>query len=103
MVINVGSEGISLREIIEKLGGKSYKFIECRCKWTDEKSKEHDDFFGCCSYDSKNKVLSSLDGDSYSLDNKYAEYEEWTDNREHFVDKGELVLTVWEKEMLEER
>ncbi len=103
MIINVGSKGISLREIIEKLGNKSYKFIECRCKWTDENDKEHDDFFGCCSYDSENKALSSLDGDSYSLDNRYAEYEEWTDDGEDIADNGELILTVWEKGTLEER
>ncbi len=102
MILETSGEGLTLKEIIEKLGNKSYNFIECRCKWTDEYGKEQDGFFGSCAYDSKTGVLTSLDGDSYSLSDRYEEYAEWVETDEEFVDNGELVLTVWEKGTLKE-
>ena len=85
--LNTGEKGISLKKIIEKLGNKNYDYIKCRCKWTDNNGQEQDDFFGACSY--KNGVLTSLDGDSYSLDDLYVEWKEYT--------QDECVcLTVWE-------
>lgn len=89
-----GEKGIPLKEIIEKLGNKNYDFIECRCKWKDENGKEIDDFFGVCSY--KDGILTPLDGDSYSLDDLYIEWEEVVDTDEKYTDNGGLMLTVWE-------
>lgn len=83
----IGERGISLKEIIGKLGNKNYDFIECRCKWVDKNGEEQDDFIGACSY--KGGVLTSLDGDSYSLDDLYVEWEETFSN-------DKVVLTVWE-------
>lgn len=82
-----GEKGIPLKEIIEKLGNKNYEFIECRCKWKDENGQDQDDFFGACSY--KDGVLTPLDGDLYSLDDLYIEWEE-------FMTNGKIALTVWE-------
>lgn len=81
-----GGKGISLKEIIKNLGNKNYDFIECRCRWNDN-GQEQDDFFGACSY--SDGVLTSLDGDSYSLDDLYVEWKELID------DDGQMVLTVW--------
>lgn len=80
---------IILKEIIEKLGNKNYKYIECRCKWIDLNECKHDDFIGSCSY--SNGILKALDGDSYALDDLYVEYEE---NKKK---NGEYQLTVWEQ------
>ena len=80
-------KGISLKEIIGKLGNKNYDFIEFRCKWVNENGEEQDVFFGACSY--KDGVLSSLDGVSYSLDDLYDKWEETSDG-------GQKILTVWE-------
>lgn len=85
--LNTGEKGISLKKIIEKLGNKNYDYIECRCKWTDNNGHKQDDFFGACSY--KDGVLTSLDGDSYSLEDLYVEWKESLDN-------DKLILTVWE-------
>lgn len=82
-----GEKGVPLKEIIEKLGNKNYSYIECRCKWVDENGQEQDDFFGACSY--KDGILAPLDGDSYSLDDLYTEWEESKDDEK-------LILTVWE-------
>lgn len=89
-----GEKGISLKEIIEKFGNKNYDFIECRCKWIDVNGQEQDEFFGACSY--KDGILTPLDGDSYSLDDLYIEWEEFVDIEEKYTDNGGLVLTVWE-------
>ena len=80
-------KGILLKEIIGKLGNKNYDFIECRCKWIDKNGEEQDDFIGACSY--KDDVLTPLDGDFYSLDDLYIEWEETFSN-------DKVVLTVWE-------
>lgn len=82
-----GEKGTPLKEIIEKLGNKNYDFIECRCKWVNEYGEKQDELFGACSY--KDGILTPLDGDSYSLDDLYIEWEEHT--------QDECVcLTVWE-------
>lgn len=89
-----GEKGIPLKEIIKKLGNKNYDFIECRCKWVNKYGQKQDDFFGACCY--KDGILTSLDGDSYSLDDLYTEWEEFVDVDEKYIDNGGLVLTVWE-------
>jgi len=81
--IYTGEKGIPLREIIEKLGNKNYTQIICRCKYEDYYGEMHDEFFGGCRYE--NGELIPLDGDSYSLDDLY---EEWEEDGEY--------LTVWE-------
>ena len=86
--LNTGSKGVTLKEIINNLGNKNYNFIECRCKWIDGDGQEQDDLFGYCVY--RNGVLVPLDGDSYSLDDLYIEWEEFMD------DEGNYSLTVWE-------
>ena len=95
MIINTGKKGIPLKEIIKKLGNKSYYYIDCCCKW-EENGYEHIEYFGSCSYDSKTETLTPLDDDSYSLDDLYEEWEEWEDN------KGRTCLTVWEIGTIEE-
>jgi len=90
-VLFKGETGKPLREIIKKLGNKSYSYIECRYKWTDQDG-EHDDFWGCCSYNNETKMLSPLDGDFYSLDDLYNEWEEWADEE---IYNGEICLTIW--------
>jgi len=90
MIIETGNKGIPLKEIIEKLGNKSYSYIEFRCKW--QNGEELDDvFFGACSYDNKTGILTPLDGDSYSLNDLYIDWEE------ELINDGQFYLTVWEK------
>ena len=85
--IDSGIEGIPLREIIEKLGNKNYECISVRCKWTD-KGQDYDEYCGDCKYiDGK---LIPLDGDSYSIEDLYFEWEEKEEN-------GVNRLVVWEK------
>lgn len=96
MIIETGNTGISLREIIAKLGNKSYPFIECRCKWTDPDGTKYDEFWGSCSYNNETRELIPLDHDSYSLDDLYNEWEEWQDLEEKYFDNGQICLTVWE-------
>lgn len=91
-ILETGTKGKKLRDIIAELGNKSYPFIECRCKWTDENG-DNDEFFGGCSYDAKTGELKPLDGDTYSLDDLYEEYEEWVDDEEGLLT---ICLTVWE-------
>lgn len=81
-----GERGIPLKEIINHLGNKNYYYIECRCKWIDRNNQEQDDFFGACTY--IDGILAPLDGDSYSLDDLYVEWEESSDD-------GRMILTVW--------
>lgn len=100
-VIETGNTGKPLKDIIAELGNKSYPFIECRCKWT-ENDEEHDEFFGECAYDNETKELKSLDGDNYSLEDLYEEYEEWLDEDEEFSDGGQFCLTVWEHGVVKE-
>ena len=88
MIINTGMKGTPLKEIIKKLGNKSYSFIEVRCKWK-ENEYNYDEFIGACSYDNKTKNLIPLDSDSYSLDDLYEEWEEWKDGND------QINLTVW--------
>lgn len=90
MIIETGNKGIPLKEIIEKLGNKSYSYIECRCKWVQD-GEEFDEFFGACSYDNRTGILNPLDGDSYSLNDLYVEWEE------ELTKNGKLYLTVWEE------
>lgn len=92
--LNTGEKGIPLGEIIEKLGNKNYNLIICRCKWTDNKGQEQDDFFGTCYY--KDGMLIPLDGDTYSLDDLYIEWEEFFDEKKEYTNKKGYVLTVWE-------
>lgn len=94
-MIETKETGMLLSEIIEKLGNKSYPYIEFRCKWTFKDGTKSDMFFGSCSYDNKTKKLTSLDGDSYSLNNIYYEWEEWQDLEEKYFDNGQICLTVW--------
>jgi hypothetical protein len=89
MIIETGSTGIPLRTIINQLGNKSYSYIECRCKWIED-DELYDIFCGSCSYNSKTKELTALDSDSYSLEDLYNEWEEYSS-----LD-GSLYLTVWE-------
>lgn len=81
-----GEKGVPHKKIIEKIGNKNYDLIECRCKWLDKNGQEQGDFFGACSY--VNGVLTPLDGDSYSLDDLYIEWEE-------FVNNEKITLTIW--------
>ena len=97
-VLFKGETGKPLKEIIKDLGNKSYPYISCRCKWTDKDGK-HDEYWGACSYNNETKMLSSLDGDSYSLDDLYNEWEEWADEE---IYNGEICLTVWEYGRVEE-
>lgn len=86
-IINTGYIGIPLREIITRLGNKSYIQIIFRCRWTDN-GEVFDELFGACSYDAETKTLTSLDGDSYSLDDLYVEWKETNHGN---------ILTVWEQ------
>lgn len=92
-IIDTGFEGTPLREIIQLLGNKDYPYVEFRCKWEDNGEK-FDEFFGACAYTVGSLV--PLDGDTYSLDDLYAEWEEWVDIEEMVSDNGALCLTVWE-------
>ena len=100
-IIETGNTGKSLKDIIAEFGNKSYPFIECRCKWTDENG-DNDEFFGECAYNAETGELTSLDGDTYSLDDLYDEYEEWVDEDEEFSDNGAMCLTVWEHGEIQE-
>lgn len=73
MILNTGNKGISLREIIEQYGNPKIQTIECRCLYKDLDGNQRDDLFGFCEYE-KGK-LSSLDGDTYSLDDLYIAWE----------------------------
>ena len=92
--IHTNEDGISLRQIIEKLGNKNYPYICCRCKWTEPNGEDFDEFFGACAYEGGK--LESLDGDTYSLDDLYVDWEEWVDTSEDYGDNGAICLTVWE-------
>ena len=83
MIIESGYSGTPLRDILAQLGNKPYKQIVFRCKWT-ENEQAFDEFTGACSYDGTK--LTSLDYDSYSLDDLYTEWQEDGD-----------ILTVWEQ------
>lgn len=63
-----------------------------------------DEFVGCCAY--LNNELVSLDGDNYSLKDKYHKWETWEFDNETLVEKidgsliyktkrGDVGLTVW--------
>lgn len=93
MEIYSGKNYITLKDIIEKLGNKNYDFIEVRCRWTDKNGQMQDIFFGGCSY--KDGVLISLDGDTYSLNDLYDDYKEFTND-------GKTCLTVWENCYMDE-
>lgn len=93
--IYMNETGIPLKDIIDKLGNKSYDYINCRCKYTERDGTIEDMFTGCCSYDSETKTLSSLDGDIYSLDDLYDEWEEWVASKNEHFDGGEQCLTLW--------
>ena len=83
----IGKKGMPLKEIIEKLGNKNYDFIDFLRRRVDENGEEQNDYIGTCSY--KDNVLTPLYGDSYSLDDLYAEWEETFSN-------DKVILTVWE-------
>lgn len=84
-----------LSKIIEKLGNKSYPYIECRIQW-ERNGKKYDKFWGACAYSSKTKTLMSLDTGSYLLEDLYEKWEEWKNSR------GEDCLTVWENGSIEQ-
>ena len=77
----------TLMEIIGSLGNKDYDVVEFRCKWVNDSGECCDTWYGSCSY--KNGVLLPFDGDSYSLDDVYAEWEEQDKEKLRF-------LVVWE-------
>ena len=95
MTIETGNIGKPLKDIIAKLGNKSYPYIECRCRWVHNGEK-YDEFCGVCAYDNETKELKSLDGDSYSLEDLYEEYKEWVNTN------GQLCLTIWECGVIEQ-
>ena len=74
----------SLAEIAKS---KNYPFIEIRYRYQLEDGTKDDIFAGCCSYVDGN--LKSLDGDTYSLNTVYVDWEKWEN------DDGETCLTVW--------
>lgn len=82
----------TLREILDTFDNADIPFIEFRCKWYDESPNGermlNDEFFGACEY--KNGELISLDHDTYSLDDRYNEYEEFE------YHEGGRGVTVWE-------
>ena len=86
-ILYTGEKGIPLKDIIKSLGNKNNKYIECRCKYISENGQGQDYLFGACSY--INGELKALDGDSYSLDDLYIEWEESTQDANTY-------LTVWE-------
>lgn len=91
MIIETGTTGITLREIIKQLGNKSYPYITFRCKWTDKDGRKvYDEFWGTCSYNNKTEELTPLDGDSYSLNDLYNDWKEYT------LADGTRALIVWE-------
>ena len=94
-IINAGKTGTPLSEIIERLGNKSYSYIECRIQW-EQNGKKYDEFWGACAYNGKTKALMPLDMDSYSLEDLYEKWEEWQNG------KGEDCLTVWEAGSVEQ-
>ena len=83
---------MKLKEIVK---GKEYPFIECRCLYKTAENKICDMFYGACSYE--DGKLKPLDADSYSLEDEYKEWEEFT-NKE-----GVICLTVWENVDLEKK
>ena len=94
-IIGTEKTKIPLSEIIEKLGNKSYPYIECRIQW-ERDGKKYDKFWGACAYSSKTKTLMSLDTGSYLLEDLYEKWEEWKNSR------GEDCLTVWENGSIEQ-
>lgn len=103
-IISTKNPGTPLFKIIEKLGNKSYPYIECRIQW-DRNGKKYDKFWGACAYSSKTKTLMSLDTGSYFLSGRcfaafledlYEKWEEWRNSR------GEDCLTVWENGSIEQ-
>ena len=95
MILCKGETGTPLRDIISSLGNKNYSFIRRRCKYKNTIGIICDEFLGICSYE--NGVLTSLDGDTYSLDDLYEEWEE-----SNTYDGTSFSLTVWEYGHLEE-
>lgn len=94
-IISTEKAGTPLSKIIEKLGNKSYPYIECRIQW-ERNGKKYDKFWGACAYSSKTKTLMSLDTGSYFLEDLYEKWEEWKNSR------GEDCLTVWEDGSIEQ-
>lgn len=88
MIIYTEEREFSLKTIINKLGNKSYPYIEIRCRW-EENEYNYNEYIGSCSYNNKTKILTPFDHNSYSLDDLYEEWEEWKD------DNGQINLTVW--------
>ena len=79
--------GQTLKQIIKSLGNKNYARIEFKSKYR-QNGKMFDTFFGACSYE--NGELIPLDGDTYSLEDRYDEYKEYKNKF------GQICLTVWE-------
>ena len=80
-IIDSGLVGTPLKDII---AGRDFDYIECRVKWTDEDGFERDEYWGACQ--SRAGELYSLDADTYSLNDRYVDWE---------VEGSRL--TVWEQ------
>ncbi len=82
----------TLREILALYKGIAFEFIEVRTIISGiDNEDDMDILYGMCSYiDNK---LETLDGDDYSLDDKYNKWELWT--RKNDANEEEKCLTVW--------
>ena len=82
------------------LKDRTYPYVEYRGMYEFE-GETLDLFIGCFSY--KDEKITSLDGDSYSLDAKIIKAEEWTAKRDSYangkkiISEGDTCLTVWEQ------
>lgn len=80
-------ETLSLKQIIKRLGEKNYSYVEQRIKYFQNDGQQFNIFSGCFSIiDGK---INSLDGDAYSEEDIYAEWEEW------IGEGGNKCLTVY--------
>lgn len=94
MYLITGEYGTPLKDILKIFGNVNIPIIECRTRYKDENESycQRDDLFGFCEY--KDGKLLSLDGDTYSLENLYTEWElilNYT-KPEDYIDR----LIVWQ-------
>lgn len=68
---------MTLKEVLKKFNNKNFDMIEYRGR-THVDGKEKEYLVGFASY--KDKMLISLDGDNYHLDDKISKYELYKDN-----------------------
>ncbi len=78
----------TFEEIVEKLGNKSYPYIEIRVIFI-HKGKENDELYGICAYDNKTKEMTPLDQNDYSIKDHFSKWEEWQNQDD------ETCLTLW--------